>query len=179
VVLDLEDRFERGFIAGVSGGIIMNIWSFISGYIQFTDLRMVDWAGIMFFGHTPPFTPVESVIAFFLQLGFSGFFGVLFAYLIPMLTSKSLHFKGLVFSSAVWFFIYGITTLFRVPGLVPAPAGTVVSNLISALLFGFVTSYVLKQFYAPAPFPIATKMTAVPAMKPVKKNDDPAKRDKK
>jgi hypothetical protein len=37
----------------------------------------------------------------------------------------------------------------------------------------------LKQFYAPAPFPIATKMTAVPAMKPIKKNADPDKRDKK
>ncbi len=175
----MEDRFERGFMAGVSGGIIMNVWSFTAGYMKFTDLRMVDWAGIMFFGHTPPFTLIESVIAFFLQLGFSGVLGVIFAYLIPMLTSKSLHFKGLVFGSAVWFFIYGITSIFRVPGTVPSSVGTVVSNLISALLFGFVTSYVLKQVYGPAPFPIATKMTAVPAMKPIRKNDDPDKRNKK
>jgi hypothetical protein len=176
-VLSLQDRFERGFIAGVIGGIIMNIWSFISGYLQFTHLRMVDWAGIMFFGHTPPFTLLENIVALGLQLGFSGFLGVVFAFLIPMIASQNLYFKGLVFSAAVWFFIYGVTGLFRVPGTVPASVGTVVSNLIAAFLFGLGSAFYLKQFSS-TPALRRPNLTAVPAMKPVKKNDDADNPDK-
>jgi len=168
----LENRFDRGFIAGVIGGLVMNIWSFWAGFINFTELRMVDWAGIMFYGHTPPFSLIETVVAFFLQLAFSGVLGVLFTYLIPLLTSHNLYFKGLVFGSTVWFFIYAVSTLFRVPGTIPSSVGTVLSNLLAALLFGLVTSYVLKMSYATAAQPMATKMTAVPARKPLKQNDD-------
>lgn len=173
----MENRFERGFIAGIIGGIIMNVWSFISGYIQFTEVRIVDWGGIMFFGHTPPFTLIETIVALGLQLGFSGFLGVIFAFLIPVITSRNLYFKGLVYSAAVWFLIYGVTTLFRVPGTVPATVGTVFSNLISAFLFGLGTAFYLKQFSA-APVIRVPKMTAVPAMKPVRKNEKPDNPDK-
>lgn len=173
----MQDRFERGFIAGVIGGIIMNIWSFTSGYIQFTDVRMVDWGGIMFFGHTPPFTLMENIVALGLQLGFSGFLGVVFAFLIPLITSQNLYFKGLVLSTAIWFLIYGVATLFRVPGTVPASVGTVVSNLVSAFLFGLGSAFYLKQFSA-NPDLRMPKITAVPAMKPVKKNDEADNPDK-
>lgn len=173
----MENRFERGFIAGVIGGLIMNSWSFISGYIRFTDIRIVDWSGIMFFGHTPPFTLIETIVALGLQLGFSGFLGVVFAFLIPMITKQNLYFKSLVFGAAIWFFIYGVITLFQVPGTVPISVGTVVSNLLSALLFGLGTAFYLKQFSS-VPALRVPKITAVPAMKPIRKNDKPDHLDK-
>lgn len=48
------DRFGRGLVAGVVGGIAMNAWGFISKYVlHFTTLSFTDWAGIMVYGYLP------------------------------------------------------------------------------------------------------------------------------
>ena len=48
------DRVMKGVIAGVLGGIVMNIWSFISVYIlKFSNLLYLDWLSVMLYGHKP------------------------------------------------------------------------------------------------------------------------------
>jgi len=45
----IKDRLTRGFIAGLAGGLSINIISFVSYYTNVGELRFLDWAGIMLF----------------------------------------------------------------------------------------------------------------------------------
>jgi len=156
----MDDRFTKGFFAGVFGGIAANTWSFFSGYIGFTSLRFVDWAAITIYGHIPPFSSGEILVALVSNIVFTGMLGVAFAYLVPQVTSENIFLKGWVFAMATWFVIYGISVLYKVPGVVPIPMWTVLSDMISASTFGLVQAYTLASLVNSRSFLVA------PAMKP-------------
>lgn len=171
----MNDRFIAGFTAGVLAGILMNVWSFFAGLINFTTLRMVDWVGIFAFAHTPPFTLTEVSIAFFIQLGFSGVLGIAFAYLIPTITNHHIEFKGWVFGMTVWFAIYAVSTLFKVEGTMPTPVKTVVSNIIASTIFGFSLASALKKYSKKETNSTDYGMVMAPAMKPLDGTSDDIK----
>ncbi|MBS4026429.1 MAG: hypothetical protein KGZ96_12230 [Clostridia bacterium] len=59
--------FYRGFIAGVAGGIVMNIESLLSFHIlNFTTLRFLDWVGVILYG-TLPKTFGHEIYALFIH----------------------------------------------------------------------------------------------------------------
>lgn len=138
------DRFLRGLIAGVIGGIAMNFFSFMSGIFGFTDLRMVDWASIIIYGHTPPFNQGEIIFGTMSHLIFTGFLGVVFSYLVTVIRSKNIIIKGWIYSSVIWFFIYAVTTFFRVEGTVPIALSTAISNAVSSSIYGITLGYFTK-----------------------------------
>lgn len=44
----IMDRFSRGLIAGIIGGIAMNLWSAIAvNILNWQIIRFIDWAGII------------------------------------------------------------------------------------------------------------------------------------
>jgi len=89
------DRFFRGFIAGVIGGLAMNTWSLVSFHIlNFTDRRFLDWAAVILYGHLPN-TIFQAVYAQLIQLLWVGLLGIVFAFLIPTVTSRGYLIKGL------------------------------------------------------------------------------------
>jgi len=139
----LEDRLVRGFWAGVIAAIPMNLVSIIVYYVlHFTELMLWDYGAIMLYGHR---TAVlwQRAFAGLAQLMFSGLVGVLFAYFLTKVTSKSYLFKGWFFSNVVWFTVFTVGSLFRVPHLYQVYPGTAVTNFVSASVYGLTLAYIL------------------------------------
>jgi hypothetical protein len=171
----MNDRLIRGFIAGVVGGIAMNAWSFFAGAMNLTTLRIVDWMSAMLFAHTQPLTFMEIIVGLFVNLAFTGGLGVVFAYLVPPLTSQYLLFKGLVFSGMIWFIIFSIARLFQVPGTTPLSVMTVISGIVAAVFFGLALPLMLQALTARKSATSSSAM-GIPAMKPL---DDENEEDKR
>ncbi|HAN94869.1 MAG TPA: hypothetical protein DCQ17_04790, partial [Firmicutes bacterium] len=67
------DRFYRGFYGGIIAALPLNAWSLFSYYIlQFTQRRMLDWAGMLVFGSLPQ-PRLQVSMALVMQLVWSGF----------------------------------------------------------------------------------------------------------
>lgn len=138
------DRFFRGLLAGMAGAIPMNIWSFISfHFVGLADRRIADWASIMLFG-SPPNTLLELFLAIFAQILWSGFLGILFAYLVINITSRGYLLKGAFYGFITGFIIFSIPTVLQSPYLARTSTGTATSQLIGGVLWGVTMAYTLK-----------------------------------
>ena len=139
------DRFTAGLLSGFAGGILMNIWSFISFYVlQFEQHRFIDWSGVMLYGSVPNSLP-EVIVALIMQFIFASFVGGLFAMLLPLISSSNYHLKGIIFAIFITFVFYSIPTLFREPIFTQTPVESVISNNIGAVIWGLTTATVLKR----------------------------------
>jgi len=139
------DRFFRGFIAGIGGGIVMNVWSLFSYHVlNFSDRRYLDWTSAILFGHLPRSVP-EAAYALVIQILWVGLLGILFAYLVPAITSRGYLFKGAIYGLLLGFIIYAVTTIFRLPDLTSFNLATVMSNHFGGLIWGLTMAYVLHR----------------------------------
>lgn len=139
----LRDRLMKGFLAGVTGGVIMNIFDFSAFYLKLEELRFLDWAAIVF-TDSMPHGFAETAFALLVQIVFSGMLGIFFAYTIPKLTSRNLLLKGWLFGIAVWFVLYGLLLLFEIPGIIPFNFKTSISDFVIASIFGIVMAETLR-----------------------------------
>lgn len=84
----LDDRFTRGFIAGLIGGIGSLAWGIFSkSILKFTELLYSDFAAILIYG-VKASSSIEKAFAQFVVFGFWGLGGIVFILLIPYLTSN-------------------------------------------------------------------------------------------
>ena len=171
----MRDKFTKGFLAGVTGGLTANVVSLLLGFLNLTTLRFADWTGIIIFAHIPPFSTGEILFALAANIGFTGFLGIVFMYLVPLISSTNLHFKGWVFSTSIWFFIYAAATLFKVEGTMPLPLTTAIANVITTSIYGLVLAQTLRRDVIENTTAERTKTPLrmmPPAMKPIRKADD-------
>lgn len=139
------DRFYRGFIAGTAAAIPLNAWSLFSYYnLKLTDRRLLDWAGMLVFGSMPK-TALQVALALFMQLVYSGFRGILFAFLVPHIGSRGVVGKAVIFSVILSFAEEFIVVLFKVPNLAETSADSVISTLLGAVLWGVVLAVILRR----------------------------------
>lgn len=137
------DRFFRGFLSGVVGGIAMTLCSNVAvSLLNWNIISFIDWAGIMIYGDLPR-SHAEGLIALILHLIWVGSLGVVFAFLILQITSQGYLLKGVLFSIVMGFFIHALPTVFQMPILKEASLQTVVSNKIGAVIWGLVMSKTL------------------------------------
>lgn len=166
----MDDRLTRGFVAGIIGDIIANAFSFLAGALGWTTIRTADLIALVVYAHTPPFTFGELAFAFFGHLIVSGTLGVGFAYLMPRIASSNLWLKGIIYSVAVWYVVYSVATLFELPGTIPIPLNTAITDGVAAVIFGLSLAIAL-----PALTPkgsLTPSMSTAPAMKPLERNRD-------
>jgi len=140
-----QDRLTRGFYAGVGAGVLQNIWSFLAFALGLTTLRMADWSAIVIFGKGVPFTAGELLLGLTGHIIWCGLLGVIFVYLIPLINHRHFTLKGLLFGWVVWFFIYGLTLLFKVQPTLNFPLKTPLSDLIGATIYGLVLVLILTK----------------------------------
>jgi len=139
----LEDRLNRGFAAGIIAGIVMDIWNYFSYYIlHLTNMRLLDYASVIL-TDKKVFILWEEIFFQLAQLFFSGAVGVIFAYLIIKINSRSCLFKSWFFSTCIWFSVFAIASLFKVPYLYKSPTATTLSNFIGASIYGVVLAQLL------------------------------------
>jgi hypothetical protein len=143
-VIALKDRVTAGFIAGIVAGVAMNVIDYISFYINFSQELLHHWAAVMIYGRLPASIP-ESAFAQLGQLMFSGFLGIIFAYILLRLTSGNYLLKGWIYAVLMWFGIYALTILFRVPFLQRHTLGTVVTTFVSASIYGLILAEMLHR----------------------------------
>lgn len=130
------DRYFRGMISGVVGGIIMNAWSFFSYHVlHVTTMRFVDWAGILLYGN-PPVGLGQTLFALFMHLVWVGMLGVIFAFVVTIITSRGLIIKGVTYSLICSFWIYAVPKLYQMPQFKSTPFKTTLSNNIGAIICG-------------------------------------------
>ncbi|MCW3489966.1 hypothetical protein [Dethiobacter alkaliphilus] len=138
-----EDRLFRGFIAGLIGGVIMNIYGTVSWLLGFSQIPFWQWASIIILGRPEVQGVGQHAIGLIGHLVFTGILGVLFAYFLPAVSSKLYLFKGWLYGVAIWFFIYSISHLFEVEGTFPIQLRTATSNVIGASIWGIVLAWAL------------------------------------
>ena len=138
------DRLMRGFTAGVLGGTAMNLWSLIIviPIFNWEIIRFIDWSAVLLFGDLPR-SHVEGITAFLMHLVFTGALGIVFAFLIPHVTSRAYLFKGALYGLISTFIFYAIPGLFQKPIITEHSMATVASNTVGGLIFGLVLAQVL------------------------------------
>jgi len=138
------DRYFRGLVAGIAGGVVMNLWSwFAVGILNLKITRFIDWAGVILYGDLPR-THFEGFYALIIQLTWVGLLGIIFAYTIPFTTSRGFLIKGVFFGVVIGLIIYAIPTLFKTPHLAKATIITVLSNHLGGGIWGLTMAQVLR-----------------------------------
>jgi len=137
------DRIIRGLIAGTIGGVIMNIWDFISYYIlKLQNHLYLDWASTLIYGHKPT-NLLEYIFSLISQISWSGFLGIFFVFLIPFENSRRYLIICAFFGFIISFMLYAIPQLFKVPVLISVSTTTPVSHSIGATIWGLVLAQTL------------------------------------
>lgn len=86
----------------------------------------------------------EIIFMLVVQFGFFGVLGVVFALIIPHLSSKHLIFKGAIFGLTIWFILFSLPFLLRIGHLEVFPLKSVVVHSVSAILYGMTLAFILK-----------------------------------
>lgn len=142
--MTLEDRFTRGFLAGLIAGTITLPWGLISKYLlKFSEMMYSDFAAFLIYGKKLE-TLIEMIFSQLVVFGFWGLGGVAFVFLIPYITSKNLILKGLIWGAFIWFSSYVVTLLFKVKGLEIIDVNTSISQLIGAFIWGGALAAIIK-----------------------------------
>lgn len=131
--MTINDRFTRGWIAGICGGFLGGIFSFLPYYLGISTIRLSDWSAILIYGRVPPFSHADQAYALIVLAGSTGVVGIIFAFLLPLITEKYIYFKGWVIFLIPWWIIYLFTALAQT-------AGTLNVSLMSTLSDGIATS---------------------------------------
>ncbi len=140
-----RDRLTRGFYAGIGAGVLQNILSFVAYAQGLTTLRMADWSAIVIFGKSGPFSTGEILLGLVGHIIWSGLLGIIFVYLIPYINHQHFTLKGLLFGWVVWFFIYGVSLLYKVEPTMGLPLKTPISDLVNASIYGLVLVLILTR----------------------------------
>ncbi|KUO53120.1 MAG: hypothetical protein APF76_03515 [Desulfitibacter sp. BRH_c19] len=138
------DRFHRGLVAGIVGGVAMNLWTaFAVTILNLEIIRFIDWAGVILYG-SPPDTHFKGFYALIIQLTWVGLLGVVFAYLMRYTTSRGYLIKGAFYGVVVGLIIYAIPTIFQTPHIANASIETVLSNHTGGLIWGLLMAQTLR-----------------------------------
>jgi hypothetical protein len=142
----INDRFTRGWVAGTCGGILGGILSFLPYSIGISTMRVSDWSAILIFGRTQPFSLVDQIYAVSVLAWSTGCLGIIFAYLLPLLTEENMYFKGWIIFLIPWWIIYLLTALAKTEGTLNLSVMTTFSDGISTSIIGLTSVYFYQLF---------------------------------
>jgi uncharacterized membrane protein YagU involved in acid resistance len=144
-ILTMKDRFINGLVAGIVAGFVqITVSGFLYFILHFGHLKLGDFAGIMIFGRKPA-NLIEYQLAFLAHLGYAGSVGIAFSFLLQYISRKYLWVKGLYFGLAMWFFVYTIILLFKVPGLTKNTLESAMNNAITSCIYGLALAWAIKK----------------------------------
>lgn len=141
----MKDRLTLGFIAGVIGGVFMNLLDLILVYLfHWADVRYIDYTAIFIYGNKPSFWG-DTLLALLIHLIFTGLLGIVFVYLLSAISNKSYLFKGGIFGVFAWFIFYLTGFLHRVPLFEKTTWPTAVSDVITSIAYGLILAETLRR----------------------------------
>ena len=140
----MKDRTYYGFFVGIIAGVPQTILNLISYYFDFAQIRLLDWMSIIIFGDKP-IDSLQTMLAIVARLFFAGILGILFAHLMKYLDDDHYLFKGWIYGIIQMGLLYSLTSLFQVPQLTHTHTYTVISNFLTASIYGLVLAESLKR----------------------------------
>ena len=143
----MKDRFTKGLVAGALAGVVHAAFSLTSRFIlNWTDKSVAGFGSLISFNKSPEGL-FEHLWGLLVYLGVSAFLGVVFAYLILLISHEMIYLKAIVFSAASWFLLLDVITP-RISGMTNAPftLGTVSSESVGSALYGIVLAYAYSYF---------------------------------
>lgn len=141
--MNLNDRFIKGLISGVASGIVHDFLDIISNLIKIDKHTYFDWAGIVLYGKEPK-TIIEYILTVSSKTFLTALLGILFAYLIPKLTSKNLVIKGGIFGLTFWAIFFTSVYVFKIDKLMDTNAVSALSDGVNSIVFGIVLALVYR-----------------------------------
>lgn len=141
--MNFTDRLIRGFTAGLISGIAVDVLDLLSNTLGIDEMTYFDWAGIVIFGSTPNKLS-EYMVSVFAQLFLCGILGIIYAYLIPQVTSKNHLLKGWIFGVTTWFVFFLAAFVFKLGPLLKLQEDSAGSDAITGSVFGIVLALTLK-----------------------------------
>jgi hypothetical protein len=142
--LTINDRLTRGFVAGAGAEIIrLLIGLAIINLGLRIQLKYLDFASVMIFGHKPQGVG-EAIFGEVAVIGWTGILGIAFAYLIPHISSLNYRFKGALYGAAIWFAVYAVTILYKVSELSNIDITTALFNEVLGMVWGILLVEALK-----------------------------------
>lgn len=121
----------------------MNIWDLFSYHIlNYSKLRYLDWGSIMLFGQLPK-NSLQFLLGLISQFLWAGFLGIIFSFLVPLITSRTHLIKGAFYGFITGFIIYAIPVVFGTKYLSTSSTETTVTQIIGGLLWGVSLAEVL------------------------------------
>lgn len=142
----MKDKVLFGFLAGLIAHFFDTIFSLTVYYLGMSTHRFQDFGAILSFGYRPT-NGWESVFAELIVFIFSGFLGILFVYLLPVIKLRYIFFKGWLLGVGAWFFIIVLVTMFSVQGLNIINSITVFLNFLGASIYGVALGLITKRFF--------------------------------
>lgn len=139
----MKDRFTRGFLSGIIAGAPTLAFALLAISLNWTTIRWAHFTAKLLYGRIE-MNLMENIFATVTTFFFCGGLGVIFAFVIPRISSLNYILKGWFFGSAVWFLAFAITKLFNVPQMTIIPFNSVVINFIEASIWGVSLGYCLK-----------------------------------
>ncbi len=139
--MPISDRFTHGWVAGTLGGLMGAIFSFLPYYMGISTLRLSDWSAVLIYGRVPPFSIADVIYSLIVFAGSNGCIGIIFAFLLPLITEKNIYFKGWIIFLVPWWMIYLVTALARTDGTLNLTMLTSLENGISTSIAGLTTVY--------------------------------------
>lgn len=140
------DKTFSGFFAGIYAGLIVSVISLPAYYwFHIVKIRFLDWTAILVLRDLPQNIP-ETIYALLLQLLWDGFLGIIFAFLLPLMSAKGYKTKGAIYGLFLSFIFCSIAVLFRVPFLsAKVPFVTVLFNQLCVIIWGIFLAVILKK----------------------------------
>lgn len=142
----LKDKVFAGFIAGISAAFFADIANWIFHYMNLMDVRFMDWASIILLGHKVN-NSFQIVVMQICQIIWDGFLGVVFLMLIPIIKSKGIILKGILYAFLLLFIFRVLTVLFALEPLKNISFETFLCHVLCSLIWGFFVSYILLNIY--------------------------------
>ncbi len=141
----MKDKLTVGFISGVIGGVCMNLFDLILVYLfRYSDVRYIDYTAIYIFGNTPVYW-IDTLFALLIHIFFTGLLGIVFIYLLSIISNRNLLFKGGIFGVTAWFIFYSTGFLHQVPLFVKTSWPTAVSDVITSIVYGLILAITLQR----------------------------------
>ncbi len=140
------DRTLKGFIAGISAGLIVSAIHLPAYYwFHIIKIRFLDWAAILVLRGLPQ-NAVETIFSLIQQLLWDGVMGIIFAFLLPAISWRGYKIKGAIYGMLLSFVFCSLAIMFRLPFLSEkAPLETILFNNLCVILWGIIVAVILKK----------------------------------
>lgn len=142
--MQIKDDYVRGFIAGVCGGIPSFLVNGGARLLKLNTVMWIDIMGLMIFGNFPT-TMGQYIFNLVIQLTFLGILGGIFVLMLPKTSHEHIYFKGISYSTMMWFILFSLPHLLQLPKLKEINLSTAISNLVAAIAWGIGFIFVLRK----------------------------------